>query len=197
MNALGAGAGAERRRAKPVDPAGEVSCESRGGRSSNDASSVPRRPELEGVWAYLDWLPRRGHCYAYKLEVCGWVGLEVWGQDLSVFAEVELEGVALPPAHGLDDVEWDASEQVFECASDVEAVAFKVGEIIGNGDVFDPLDDFAFGERGEGFSMFGFVSKDVSIWRRGIDLSVVLEGFPWVGWTWLLCPGSRLALLLG
>ena len=77
MNVLGAGAGAERHRAKPVDPAGEVSCESWGGRSSNDALSVPRRPKLEGVWAYLDWLPRRGHCYAYKLKVCGWVGLEV------------------------------------------------------------------------------------------------------------------------
>jgi hypothetical protein len=44
--------GSAKRRAKPVDPAGEVSCESRGGRSSNDASSKPRRPVLEGVWTY-------------------------------------------------------------------------------------------------------------------------------------------------
>ena len=197
MNVLGAGAGVECCWAKPVDPSGEVSCESQGGRSSNNTSSVPRRLELEGVWAYLDWLLRRGHCYVYKLEVCGWVGLEVWGQDLSVFVGVELEGIALPPAHGLDDVEWDASEQVFECASNAEAMAFKVGEIVGDGNVFDPLNNFAFGERGKGFSMFGFVSKDVSIWRRGIDLLVVLEGFPWVSWTWLLCPGSWLALLLG
>jgi hypothetical protein len=34
---LRAGAGAERRRVKPVGPAGEVSCGSRGGRSSNNA----------------------------------------------------------------------------------------------------------------------------------------------------------------
>ena len=44
---LGAGAGAKRRRAKPVGPAGEVSCESRGGRSSGDASrGEPRRPVM-------------------------------------------------------------------------------------------------------------------------------------------------------
>ena len=44
---LGAGAGAERCRAKPVGPAGEVSCESQGGRSSDDASrGEPRRPMM-------------------------------------------------------------------------------------------------------------------------------------------------------
>jgi hypothetical protein len=55
---LGTGAGVKRRRAKPVGPAGEVSCESRGGRSSNDASSEPRWPVLEGVWA--SWSVYRG-----------------------------------------------------------------------------------------------------------------------------------------
>jgi hypothetical protein len=40
---LSEGAGAERRRVKPVGPAEEVSCGSRGGRSSNDA-----RVHLEG-----------------------------------------------------------------------------------------------------------------------------------------------------
>jgi hypothetical protein len=38
---LGAGGGVKRRRAKPVGPTGEVSCETRGGRSPNDASSEP------------------------------------------------------------------------------------------------------------------------------------------------------------
>ena len=45
---LGAGAA---RSLRPEGPAGEVSCGSRAGRSSNDAPSSPRRPMLEGVWA--------------------------------------------------------------------------------------------------------------------------------------------------
>jgi hypothetical protein len=53
---LGAGGGVKRRRVKPVGPAGEVSCETRGRRSPNDASSEPRGPVLKGVWACLERL---------------------------------------------------------------------------------------------------------------------------------------------
>jgi hypothetical protein len=74
---LGAGAGTERRQVKPMGPAGEVSCDSQVGRSTNDASSEARRPMMEGVWAYLWYLAWRWHGYADELEVYGWVSLEV------------------------------------------------------------------------------------------------------------------------
>src|ERR1700679_3641640 len=121
---LGAGAGAERRRAKPVGPAGEVSCDSRVGRSANDASSEARRPVMEGVRAHLWCLAWRWHGYAHEFEVYGWVGLEVWCQDLRMFAQIKLEGIAFPPAHGLYDIEGYASKGVFEGPSDGEAVSF-------------------------------------------------------------------------
>jgi hypothetical protein len=160
---LGAGAGAERRRAKPVGPAGEVSCDSRVGRSTNDASSEARRPVMEGVWAHLWCLAWGWHGYAHELEVYGWVGLEVWCHDLCVLAQVELECVAFPPAHGLYDVEGYASEKVFEGASDAEAVAFEVGEVVGGCDGSHPFDEFALGERGAGFFAVCFVGEDMRL----------------------------------
>ena len=77
-----------------------------------DSSAGPNfiRPVLEEVWSYLDCLPWGRHCYAYKLEVYGRVGLEVWCKDLCVFAKVELESIAFPLAHGLHDVEGYAPE---------------------------------------------------------------------------------------
>ena len=95
---------------KPVSPAGEVSCESRGGRRPDDASRAPRRPVLEGVWARLERLLWGRHCYAHKLEAQAWLGLEGGGEDLGVLAQVEVKCVTLPSTHGLHDVEWYASE---------------------------------------------------------------------------------------
>ena len=67
-----------------------------------------------------------------------------------MFTEVKLEGLALPLTHGLDYLERDASEQVLEGASDVEAMAFEAGKFIGGGDDFHAFYHFPLGERGEG-----------------------------------------------
>ena len=80
------------------------------------------------TWCALPW---RRHGYAHEVRVCGWVGLEIWCEDLSVFPQVELECVALPSAHGLHDFEGYAPEQVLEGASDAEAVTLEDGEVVG------------------------------------------------------------------
>ena len=67
-----------------------------------------------------------------------------------MFAKVELKGLALPSAHGLDYLKRDASEQVLEGASDAEAVAFKAGKFVGGGDDFHAFYHFPLGEGGEG-----------------------------------------------
>ena len=129
---LGAGAGAKRRRAKPVDPAGEVSC---GSRVEGDWTTL--RASLEGpCWKEFYgspgvFLPWGRHGYAPELEVHDWVGLEIWCEDLSVFSQVKLECVTLPSSHGSHDLEGYAPEQVLKGATDAEAMSFENGEVIG------------------------------------------------------------------
>ncbi len=62
-----------------------------------------------------------------------------------MLAQVYLEGVAFPSAHGLDNFEWDAPKQVFEGATNMEAMSFKVGEIVLRGDAFYALNELALG----------------------------------------------------
>jgi hypothetical protein len=81
LNVLGAGAGAECHRAKPVGPAGEVSCDTRVGRRANDASSETRRPVLEGVWAYQERfsVEAASLCVQTQGSWLGWLGGKVPG----------------------------------------------------------------------------------------------------------------------
>jgi len=111
--------------------------------------------------------------------------------------QVKTEGIAFPSAHGLYDVEWYASEEVFKGASDAEAVPLEVWEVVGDSDDFYAFDDFALGEWSECFFTTGFVSEYVSVWGRRVDVLMIFEGFPRVRWAWLLGPGCELAFLPG
>ena len=50
------------------------------------------------------------------------IDLQIRRKYLSVLSEVELEGIALPPPHGLDDLKRYAAQQEFQCAANAKAV---------------------------------------------------------------------------
>ncbi len=74
---------------------------------------------------------------------------------------------------------------------------FAMGSVVCGGYVPYSLDNLVLGEWCEGLVPGSPVGKYVRVGRWIVDLSVVLEGLPWVSWAGLLCPGGRLAFLFG
>ncbi|KAH9926233.1 uncharacterized protein B0H18DRAFT_1007087 [Fomitopsis serialis] len=53
--------------------------------------------------------------------------LQVWGQNLRMFSQVQLEGVTLPSAHCLDNLEGHTAQHVFQGSTDAETVSLELG----------------------------------------------------------------------
>ncbi len=119
----------------------------------------------------------------------GWLGGREPGFG-RVLAQIPLECVAFPPTHGLYHLEWYASEQVLEGATDAKAVALEVGKIVGGGDTLDPFDEFALGQRCEGLPAVDLVGEQVGIRWCHVDTPMILECVPGIGWPRLSGPGG-------
>ena len=126
----------------------------------------------------------------------GWRCLEVGSQNHCVFAQIEGEGLACPSSLGLNHLEGNATEEIFQGPSDAQTVALDVGEIKILGKCREPGQELAATERVER-SISVFPGKEVVGGVTRVDAEVVLECEERVCWTFLFCTLDGLSLAGG
>ena len=86
-----------------------------------------------------------GHSVPHKPLVDGH-SLDIWGDDDSVFSQVQLEGVPGPTTFGLHDIEGDASQQILKHGSDPDPMPLYRLEVSGTCHLCYSIQELCFSE---------------------------------------------------